>query len=88
MSVPWDEALSLQYLSLIEIRLFFPNVLILEPSVSPFDYLRIGPRALPEVAEGWGPEVLSFVFSLLALCYPQGHSFPFPGAPPQSPLRS
>lgn len=70
-SVPWDQALCLQYLSLIEIRPFsFSNVPFLEPSVSSLT-VSIGPRALPEVAGGWAPQVSQPAFPLLALCCPR-----------------
>lgn len=84
-SVPWDQALCLQYLSLIEIRPFsFPNVPFLEPSVSSLT-VSIGPRALPEVAGGWAPQVSQPAFPLLALCCPQGHSLPLPVPPAYPP---
>lgn len=85
-SIPWDQALCLQYLSLIEIRPFsFSNVPFLEPSVSSLT-VSIGPRALPEVAGGWAPQVSQPAFPLLALCCPQGHSLPLACPTPLPPV--
>lgn len=80
-SVPWDQALCLQYLSLIEIRPFsFPNVPFLEPSVSSLSAL--GPEPCQRLLEA-GPHRFH---SLLSLCWHcavlRGIPFPCLSHPP------
>ncbi|KAF6333330.1 hypothetical protein mRhiFer1_008107 [Rhinolophus ferrumequinum] len=88
-SVPWDQALCLQYLSLTEIRPFpFPNV----PSLSLCVFFDCQHWAQSPARGCWrlGPTGSQPAFPLRALCRPQEHSLPLacPIPVPLPPLAS